>query len=179
MLPSSPYVIARPSMPTSSTSSVTRLGGGQRKPNGGGASQICSWPRHRPRRPRCIFHRRGVVPPLPPRCILLLLVAAAPKLLTGRATISCFASHTSRRVVGQWGGAGGAVCEDHFGLAPRRLRVARAVNGGSVFVASVLLPLAGSLWLLAVRRARGQSYAAIRRRKQAPDFAFVHVTSLR
>ena len=26
-------------------------------------------------------------------------------------------SNTSRRVVGQWGGAGGAICEDHFALA--------------------------------------------------------------
>ena len=24
-------------------------------------------------------------------------------------------SNTTRRVVGQWGGAGGAICEDHFG----------------------------------------------------------------
>ena len=31
-------------------------------------------------------------------------------------TISCEAPHASRLVVvGQWGGAGGAVCEDHFG----------------------------------------------------------------
>ena len=27
---------------------------------------------------------------------------------------SIFTAHTSRRVVGQWGGAGGASCEDHF-----------------------------------------------------------------
>jgi hypothetical protein len=44
-----------------------------------------------------------------------LLVAAAPVVvLAGRVTISRFAPHTPRRVVGQWGGAGGAVCEEHF-----------------------------------------------------------------
>ena len=31
-------------------------------------------------------------------------------------TIPHFTSNASRRVVGQWGGAGGAICEDHFGL---------------------------------------------------------------
>ena len=33
------------------------------------------------------------------------------------AFIANFTSNTSRRVVGQWGGAGGASCEDHFCLA--------------------------------------------------------------
>ena len=28
--------------------------------------------------------------------------------------VARFTSNTSRRVVGQWGGAGGAICEDHF-----------------------------------------------------------------
>ena len=28
-------------------------------------------------------------------------------------------SNTTRRVVGQWGGAGGAICEDHFGVTER------------------------------------------------------------
>ena len=47
-----------------------------------------------------------------------LLVAAAPVvMLARRVAIASFAPHTSRRVVGQWGGAGGAICEDHFGLA--------------------------------------------------------------
>ena len=32
----------------------------------------------------------------------------------GSITISCVASNASRRGVGQWGGAGGAVCEDHL-----------------------------------------------------------------
>jgi len=41
-----------------------------------------------------------------------LLVAAAPVvLLAGGIAISGSASHASWRVVGQWGGAGGAVCE--------------------------------------------------------------------
>ena len=45
-----------------------------------------------------------------------LLVAAAPVvMLASRVTIAHFTAHASRRVVGQWGGAGGAVYEDHFG----------------------------------------------------------------
>ena len=44
-----------------------------------------------------------------------LLVAAAPVvMLASCITISGLASNTSRRVVGQWGGAGGAICEDHL-----------------------------------------------------------------
>ena len=43
-----------------------------------------------------------------------LLVAAAPVVvLASRVAISRFAPHTPRGVVGQWRGAGGAVCEDH------------------------------------------------------------------
>jgi hypothetical protein len=38
-------------------------------------------------------------------------------MLAGLVTIPHFTSNASRRVVGQWGGAGGACCEDHFGLA--------------------------------------------------------------
>ena len=46
-----------------------------------------------------------------------LLVAAAPVvMLASFVTISCVTPYTSRRSVGQWGGAGGAICEDHFGL---------------------------------------------------------------
>ena len=46
-----------------------------------------------------------------------LLVAAAPVvMLASGITISRFASNAPRRVVGQWGGAGGAICEDHFRL---------------------------------------------------------------
>ena len=44
-----------------------------------------------------------------------LLVAAAPVVvLASGTTISEFASNASRRVVGQWRGAGGASCEDHL-----------------------------------------------------------------
>ena len=49
-----------------------------------------------------------------------LLVAAAPVvMLARRVTIAKLASNTSRRVVGQWGGAGGTICEDHFALVWR------------------------------------------------------------
>ena len=42
-----------------------------------------------------------------------LLVAAAPVvMLAGLVTIPNFTSNASRRVVGQWGGAGGACDED-------------------------------------------------------------------
>ena len=44
-----------------------------------------------------------------------LLVAAAPVvMLASGVAIAQLTSNASRRVVGQWGGAGGAVCEDHF-----------------------------------------------------------------
>ena len=44
-----------------------------------------------------------------------LLVAAAPVvMLASLVTVSCMTPYTSRRVVGQWGGAGGASCEDHL-----------------------------------------------------------------
>ena len=44
-----------------------------------------------------------------------LLVAAAPVvMLASFVTISCLTPYASRRVVGQWGGASGAICEDHF-----------------------------------------------------------------
>ena len=46
-----------------------------------------------------------------------LLVAAAPVVvLASFVTISCVTSNAPRRGVGQWGGAGGAICEDHFGV---------------------------------------------------------------
>ena len=47
-----------------------------------------------------------------------LLVAAAPvAMLAGQFAISRIAPHASRGGVGQWGGARGAICEDHFILA--------------------------------------------------------------
>ena len=49
-----------------------------------------------------------------------LLVAAAPVvMLASGITIAGPTSNATRRVVGQWGGAGGAICEDHFALAGR------------------------------------------------------------
>ena len=54
-----------------------------------------------------------------------LLVAAAPVVaLARRVTVAGPTSNTPRRVVGQWGGAGGAICEDHFGLKRGGRRVA-------------------------------------------------------
>ena len=53
-----------------------------------------------------------------------LLVAAAPVvMLASFVAVSRVASNTSRRVVGQWGGAGGACCEDHLASAGRSERL--------------------------------------------------------
>ena len=53
-----------------------------------------------------------------------LLVAAAPVvMLASRVTVPQLTSNATRRVVGQWGGAGGAVCEDHFLVGRRDLGV--------------------------------------------------------
>ena len=47
-----------------------------------------------------------------------LLVPAAPVvMLASFVAVPQFTSNASRGVVGQWGGAGGACCEDHFELA--------------------------------------------------------------
>ena len=46
-------------------------------------------------------------------------------MLASFVAVSGTASNASRRVVGQWGGAGGAVCEDHFALVGS-VRVAAA-----------------------------------------------------
>ena len=44
-----------------------------------------------------------------------LLVAAAPVvMLASFVAVPQLTSNATRRVVGQWGGAGGAGCEDHF-----------------------------------------------------------------
>ena len=42
----------------------------------------------------------------------------------------CLTPYASRRVVGQRGGAGGAICEDHFDLA---LRISRVTRGDVAF----------------------------------------------
>jgi hypothetical protein len=44
-------------------------------------------------------------------------MAAAVVVLAGQIAISRFAPHASRRVLGQWGGAGGAICDHHLALA--------------------------------------------------------------
>ena len=44
-------------------------------------------------------------------------LARYAEIILSLIAVSQFASNASRGVVGQWGGAGGAVCEDHFGLA--------------------------------------------------------------
>ena len=55
-----------------------------------------------------------------------LLVAAAPVvMLARRVTVAGPTSNAPRRVVGQWGGAGGACCEDHLCLGGVGLRVSR------------------------------------------------------
>ena len=54
-------------------------------------------------------------------------LAASPVVhLAGLITVSYFTAHASRRVVGQWGGAGGAVCEDHLAFCGELLGFAAA-----------------------------------------------------
>ena len=49
-----------------------------------------------------------------------LLVAAAPVvMLASRVTVAGPTSNAPRRAAGQWGGAGGAGCEDHLALVWR------------------------------------------------------------
>jgi len=56
-----------------------------------------------------------------------LLVAAAPVVvLASLVAVSRVASNASRRGVSQWGGAGGAFCEDHLAF----LRWAIGLRGG-------------------------------------------------
>ena len=59
-----------------------------------------------------------------------LLVAAAPVvMLASFVAVPRLTSNASRGVVGQWGGAGGASCEDHFGLAEAFTGFARRLLG--------------------------------------------------
>jgi hypothetical protein len=46
---------------------------------------------------------------------------------TSRVTIAGPTSNATRRVVGQWGGAGGAICEDHLGGREAGVRVALSI----------------------------------------------------
>ena len=56
--------------------------------------------------------------------------------LASRVTIAGPTSNTTRRVVGQWGCAGGAICEDYFSLARACEGRARTVifRGGKLLV---------------------------------------------
>ena len=88
------------------------------------AAELCT---PSPRRRSCIFGRRGIVP----RCRrgVFSCTSACRRVARGRAVRRCsmsFCGDGMRRVVGQWGGAGGAVRED-------RLAVSRtsACNNGS------------------------------------------------
>ena len=54
-----------------------------------------------------------------------LLVAAAPVvMLASFVAVPRMTSNASRRVVGQWGGAGGACCEDHLAFCGELLEFA-------------------------------------------------------
>ena len=60
-----------------------------------------------------------------------LLVAAAPVVvLARRVTVPQLTSNATRRVVGQWGGAGGAICEDHFAFLRRVIGLKRLDSAG-------------------------------------------------
>ena len=66
-----------------------------------------------------------------PKIRRLAFVASAITATASRWSLrdafwGAMASNTSRRGVGQWGGAGGAIYEDHFALAGS-VRVAAAV----------------------------------------------------
>ena len=52
------------------------------------------------------------------------------RVLASFVTISCVTSNASRRVVGQWGGAGGASCEDHLAFCGELFGVARRLRLG-------------------------------------------------
>jgi hypothetical protein len=61
-----------------------------------------------------------------------LLVPAAPVVvLACGIAVPCFAPHTSRRVVGQWRGASGAVCEEHVCVERRLWRNCCGVFSGN------------------------------------------------
>ena len=55
-----------------------------------------------------------------------LLVAASPVvMLASFIAVARFTAYATRRVVGQWGGAGGACCEDHLAFCGELLGFAR------------------------------------------------------
>jgi len=61
----------------------------------------------------------------------LLMPAAPVVVLASGIAVSCFAPHTFRGVVGQWRGAGGAVCEDHVAFAFIWWEESRAAAGST------------------------------------------------
>ena len=85
-----------------------------------------------------------------------LLVAAAPVvMLASLIAVSRVASNAPRRGVGQWGGASGAICEDHFGVARGGMRV--AFDGEAFCCISSVLHAASN-------RAQGAKRAAVARK---------------
>merc|ERR1712138_262428 len=60
-----------------------------------------------------------------------LLVAAAPVvMLASFVAVPQLTSNATRRVVGQWGGAGGAICEDHLAFCGELLGLRRLDSAG-------------------------------------------------
>jgi len=49
-------------------------------------------------------------------------------MLASGVAVAQFTSNTTRRVVGQWGGAGGAICEDHLAFCGELLGFARRLD---------------------------------------------------
>ena len=83
-----------------------------------------------------------------------LLVAAAPVvMLASRVTVAGPTSNATWRVVGQWGGAGGTCCEDHF------CGVRRFGARGAVMISWLmcLVALRPSLQNLIAPRPRGRA----------------------
>ena len=74
-------------------------------------------------------------------------------MLASGIAVPRFASNASRGVVGQWGGAGGAICEDHFALAGS-VRVAAAACKREKPVLFLAIPARRDLELFECRSVR-------------------------
>ena len=76
----------------------------------------CEWMRTTQHSPRGWFRlrerRHGLAEIVERRAVVHVVVMLASFVAVSRVT-----PNTSRRVVGQWGGTGGAICEDHLALA--------------------------------------------------------------
>ena len=98
------------------------------------AAELCT---PSPRRRSCIFGRRGIVP----RCRrgVFSCTSACRRVARGRAVWrrcrTSFCADRMRRVVGQWGSAAGAVCEDHLTILSRT----SACNNGSRYASPSVL----------------------------------------